>query len=239
MSVTVRGKAKIDWKPAYTLTMASPDGVSFSADGATHDLTATLTRTSDGTLISNRTIGLATSPVGRVGDGLRATTDVNGKATFRVSNTDAEVIAYTGSLIPDPPTSDPTITGSINLYWSTTGFTPIFLFQCSMSSSTPGPSVGSPATITTNGTSAVDLGVGFVATAFPSGSTAAFHTSPGGGPGEGEVKSFVDTVFGEGVATLVATSAVPGTWNYTVTFTAPSPFGSGPNSGSPQPIVWS
>lgn len=119
MSVTVRGKTKVQWRPDFTLVVDSPDGLSLDSDGEEHDLTATLTQTSNGDPVVGRTISLHTVPAGEAGDGKRFTTDNEGKVTFRVSDLQAESVEYTASLIPRPPTSEVTIEASLTIQWGT------------------------------------------------------------------------------------------------------------------------
>lgn len=115
MPFTVRGTCQVRWNPAYTLVLASADGTTLKADGKTHSLTATLTRTSTGAAVTGRKIQLNTSPSSRAGNGKVAWTDGSGVARFDVSDTDDETVAYTGKLLPGGnPTADLSIvwTGS-------------------------------------------------------------------------------------------------------------------------------
>ena len=117
MAVTVRGKAKIDWKPNYTLTFTSTDGLTLDPGTTLHPLVATLTNTSTGAVITDRVIRLTTSPTPRVGSGQRRTTDANGQVTFQVSNVSVESVVYTASLIPEPAITDPTVTADVTITW--------------------------------------------------------------------------------------------------------------------------
>ena len=117
MAVTVRGKAKIDWKPNYTLTFTSTDGLTLDPGTTLHPLVATLTNTSTGAVITDRVIRLTTSPTPRVGSGQRRTTDANGQVTFQVSNVSVESVVYTASLIPEPAISEPTVTTDLTITW--------------------------------------------------------------------------------------------------------------------------
>lgn len=120
MSVTVRGQAKVRWKPDFTLTFSSTDGLSLDPGTTTHPLVATLTNTADGSAVEGRTIRLTTNPTPRIGDTSRRVTDVNGQATFNVSNPSVESVIYTASLIPRPPTTEPTVTESLTITWGGT-----------------------------------------------------------------------------------------------------------------------
>jgi hypothetical protein len=116
MSTTVRGKAKVEWRPDFTLTFTSTDGLTLDPGTETHPLVATLTNTVDGSPVEGRTIKLTTSPE-RVGHGEREMTDGEGKCTFEVSNVATESVVYTASVIPRPPTSEPTVTADLTIQW--------------------------------------------------------------------------------------------------------------------------
>lgn len=133
MSVTVRGKAKVEWRPNFTLVVESPDGTSLPADGELHDLIATLTNTADGTPVVGRTLKLSTDPTGNTGDGKRRRTDSEGKVTFRVSKSSNGSVEYTVSLVPEPATSLPTIEDDITIAWGS-GF---YLFVFPSDSTSP------------------------------------------------------------------------------------------------------
>lgn len=96
--ITVRGTAIVDWRPAWTLTLTSPDGLSLDADGESHVLQARLTHTVTGDPIPNRQILLQTVPFGEVGNGELAFTNAAGIATFTVSNEDTESVEYTAQV---------------------------------------------------------------------------------------------------------------------------------------------
>lgn len=115
--ITVRGTCAVFWKPAYTLALVSSDGTSLDADGKYHDLVATLTKTATGAAVPGRTIKLATNPTGEIGHRVRKFTGGDGTATFRVADSDDEVVEYTASLIPKPPTSEITITATTSITW--------------------------------------------------------------------------------------------------------------------------
>lgn len=118
--ITVRGKAKINWKPNYTLTFTSSEGLSLNP-GDTTSLVATLTNTADGTPVPNRKIMLTTNPTPRTGDEARKTTNAEGVATFTgITNPSVESVVYTASLIPKPATSLPTVTTDLTIEWGGT-----------------------------------------------------------------------------------------------------------------------
>lgn len=119
--ITVTGQAIVDWKPKFTLEVESPDGTQLDPDGEQHELIATLTRTATGDPVSGRTIKLRTSPTGEVGDTRRLLTDNDGQVTFLISDDEEEVVEYTVSLIPKPPTSRPTVTDDISIQWGDPG----------------------------------------------------------------------------------------------------------------------
>lgn len=114
--ITVRGKAKINWKPNYTLTIESSGGLTVDAGGTTI-LTATLTNTATGNPVPNRKITLTTDPSPRTGDGARKTTNADGVVTFEVSNVQVESVQYIASLVPNPPTTEPTVTADLTIAW--------------------------------------------------------------------------------------------------------------------------
>lgn len=133
MSVTVRGKAKVQWRPDFTVLAESPDGLELDADGNLHDLTATLTNTADGSPVADRVIQLSTSPVGNVGDGSLKRTSSSGVATFRVSKSTDGAVTYTASLIPNPPSSSPAVTDDVTIVWGTA----FYLFSYPSDSTSP------------------------------------------------------------------------------------------------------
>lgn len=116
--ITVRGNAKILWKPDYTLVFTSPDGLSLDAN-STHTLIATLTNTADGSPVANRFIRLSTNPTPRNGDGAQFRTNAEGVVTFTISNGSVESVVYLAEVIPVPPTTEPTVTQSLTIDWGT------------------------------------------------------------------------------------------------------------------------
>lgn len=117
MSYTVRGIAKVTWKPNYTISISSPDGLAFDKGTTRHPLVVSLSRTADGTGVANRTILLTTSPTGRPGHGSLARTNTAGSARFSVYDTVDETVTYTANLIPSPTSSMPTISDSLTIVW--------------------------------------------------------------------------------------------------------------------------
>lgn len=105
------------WKPAYTLVVASADGVSLKADGKNHVLTATLTRMSTGAAVPSRNIRLLTSPSSRTGNGKVAWTDGHGVSRFDVSDPNDETVVYTASLLPGGSPS-----ANLSIVWANTAF---------------------------------------------------------------------------------------------------------------------
>lgn len=105
MAVTVRGMCRVDWRPAYTLTLTSTNGSTLPADGRGNEMVATLTRTSNGAAIANKRILLTTYSSGRAGDGARGTTDAQGKFRFQISNTLSEPVWYFGRMLRSRGTS--------------------------------------------------------------------------------------------------------------------------------------
>lgn len=103
---TARGYVTVRWTPASTLTLESPQGASFEADGKSHPLLATLTRIATSKGISGQKLILDTD-VAAPGKGQLRYTNGSGKATFAVSNTDVETVEYTVSLAAGGLTSDP------------------------------------------------------------------------------------------------------------------------------------
>lgn len=182
MSVTVRGQAKVRWKPNYTIVADSPDGTSLDADGVLHDLIVTLTNTADGSPVVGRTIRLHTDPTGNTGDGKSKITNADGEATFRVSKSVTGAVIYTASLVPVPPTSDPTVEDDITISWGS-GFY-LFIFPSDSTSvsgsdfgpvdmalsSTDGvftPVVGEPITVTPIGAIGATDGTGHLLFTLP------------------------------------------------------------------------
>ncbi len=100
MPVTVRATTKVRWKPAYTITLSSTDGLALPSDGSGHELVAILTRTSNGDPIVGRLLRLTTDPVARVGENVIRYTDGEGKARYTVSDTLDETVTYQSLLAP-------------------------------------------------------------------------------------------------------------------------------------------
>ena len=119
--VTCTGVVKITWKPNYTLALVSTDGTELPSGTDKHPLVATLTNTSTGAAVTERSIVLKTNPRSRVGDQKRILTDENGKATFSVSDAASEFVVYTASLIPKPISSLPTVTATVTIDWGLAG----------------------------------------------------------------------------------------------------------------------
>lgn len=120
LPATVTGIAQVVWTGGsggtpYVLDLTSTDGLELDADGKLHSLVGTLTKGSDA--VPNRSILLQTSPRGEVGDLVRKTTSSSGAVTFRVSNTDDEVVIYTAQLLPSPSGSSGTVTDSVTITW--------------------------------------------------------------------------------------------------------------------------
>jgi hypothetical protein len=107
-----RGIVTVNWKPNYTLTLTSPEGFSFPADGKTHPLIGALINNANLLPVGGKQIELRTLLSGRVGDGIIKVTDALGKGTWRVSDTVTESVEYTAALLPqrfiesDPLTID-------------------------------------------------------------------------------------------------------------------------------------
>lgn len=203
MSITVRGKAKVEWRPNYTLDVDSPDGTSLPADGFFHDFTATLTNTTTGDPIPNRTLKLKTDPIDRDGHNQRKTTDANGEVTYRIADSFDEVVVYTVSLLPDPPTSVPTITADETITWGTGALLVTLSFTC--------PPV-----------QVLDVPIDVTCTATVSGSPVSgisitLQTNPGGKDGDGEIK----VTNGSGVATWTVVESIAGLVQYDASAISP------------------
>lgn len=94
---TARSYVTVKWTPNFTLTLASPEGTSFPADGKNHPLVATLLRTPSNKAVGGQQLVLGTD-VAAPGKGQIRFTDGSGKATFTVSDTDGGVVNYTASM---------------------------------------------------------------------------------------------------------------------------------------------
>ncbi len=99
MPITVRGSATVLWKPPWTLTLTSPDGLDLDADGESHPLQVRLLHTVTGLPIANRQVLLETDPRGRIGDKAIKWTDANGRCTFNVSSETDESVLYRAAVM--------------------------------------------------------------------------------------------------------------------------------------------
>ena len=118
--VTVAGVAQVLWKPNWTLSLTSPDGLSLDADGKPHPLRVHLFHTISGAPQVGRQILLETTPSGRAGDKKILFTNAQGRGTFQVEDESDESVLYRASLMTASSIGDSlTIQwGGSNLFYS-------------------------------------------------------------------------------------------------------------------------
>lgn len=89
-----RGVCQVTWTPDLQISLTSPDGTMLPADGKSHSLVATLTKISNGAVVSKKLVQLFTIPSGEVGYGDGRYSIGDGTATFTVSDVNNETVIY-------------------------------------------------------------------------------------------------------------------------------------------------